>query len=104
MTLTKRDFPLRTLYLWDHLKTHQPAKTDASLYSLTELKMLQECMDASDYRMAIYCFGIDLVRGMLEYFEIEEHYEDCQKIKQAIEKHNEMCNDNLETTPYATTS
>lgn len=50
-----------------------------------------------NYSRTLYNHGIDNLLKILKIYEEEGNYEECNKIKKAIEKHNRLANDNLPT-------
>lgn len=59
--------------------------------------IVEESKDIDFWRRQIPIAGIDNVLASLHYHEAKENYLECQKIKTAIEQHNERVNDNLPT-------
>ena len=52
----------------------------------------------NDYKRFMYQYGILSVLYVLNYFEFEENYEECQKIINAIKEQEKYLNTNLFTT------
>lgn len=50
-----------------------------------------------DYWNVFYCFGIEPLLRYLKQLEKEERYEDCQRIMEVINWHNEQTGDNTPT-------
>ena len=50
-----------------------------------------------DYRRTLYLYGIDNLLRTLKAEEQAENYEECIKIKEAIEHHNKLVSDDLPT-------
>lgn len=48
------------------------------------------------YLEQLHKYGINVINKLMEYFISIEAYEECQKVKEAIAKHNELANDDVD--------
>lgn len=59
------------------------------------LQTVTRVLKKAKYLQALYQYGFYTLCYMIQEYEKEENYEECQIIMDAIRKHNEELNDNL---------
>ena len=60
-------------------------------------KVFLELLEKSDYRQLMLLYGHDTLLELLAELERRENFEECSKLKLAIEYHNKLANDKLKT-------